>query len=104
MLYKSLATSQFTDQGDDPTAYQDDFQQINRNGSQDLTPVINLIRWVQNASDAEFAAELGDHVDIASFARYLATQNLLLNFDDMAGPGKQLLPVVRPEHQASSRS
>jgi spore coat protein CotH len=27
-------------------------------------------------------------VDVASFARYVALQNLLLNFDDMAGPGK----------------
>lgn len=88
VLYKSRASSSFTDQGDDPTEYEDDFKQINRVGSQDLQPVINLIQWVQNASDEEFAAELGEHVDIDSFARYLATQNLLLNFDDMSGPGK----------------
>lgn len=28
-----------------------------------------------------------DYVDVESFARYVATQNLLVNSDDMAGPG-----------------
>ncbi|GAA1611440.1 CotH kinase family protein [Actinoplanes couchii] len=88
VLYKSLSTSQFTDQGDDQTEYADDFKQINKKGSQDLQPVIDLIRWVNTADDAEFAAHLGDHIDVESFARYVATQNLLINFDDMAGPGR----------------
>ncbi|MGX4652215.1 CotH kinase family protein [Micromonospora sp. SCSIO 07396] len=88
VLYKSLASGSFTDQGDDPTAYADDFKQITMKGSQDLQPVMNLIRWVTSASDEEFAAQLADRVDVASFARYVALQNLLLNFDDMAGPGK----------------
>jgi spore coat protein CotH len=88
VLYKSLATSRFSDQGDDPTEYADDFQQITMKGSQDLQPVIDLIRWVNTSSDADFAAHLADHVDVASFARYAAAQNLLLNFDDMAGPGR----------------
>ncbi|WP_320066412.1 CotH kinase family protein [Micromonospora sp. RTGN7] len=88
VLYKALASSSFTDQGDDQTDYQDDFKQITMQGSQDLQPVINLIRWVNTASDEEFAAQLADRVDVESFARYVALQNLLLNFDDMAGPGK----------------
>ncbi|QDY10540.1 spore coat protein CotH [Micromonospora sp. HM134] len=88
VLYKSLASGSFTDQGDDPTEYADDFKQITMKGSQDLQPVMNLIRWVNSASDEEFAAHLADRVDVASFARYVALQNLLLNFDDMAGPGK----------------
>ncbi|MET7708346.1 CotH kinase family protein [Micromonospora sp. NPDC005413] len=88
VLYKSLATGQFTDQGDDPTSYTDDFKQITMKGSQDLQPVINLIRWVNTSSNADFDAHLDDHVNVEAFARYLAVQNLLLNFDDMAGPGR----------------
>jgi spore coat protein CotH len=88
VLYKSLARGQFTDQGNDQTAYQDDFDQVNRKGSHDLQPVIDLIRWVADASDQEFAAGLADRIDVQSFARYAALQNLLLNFDDMAGPGR----------------
>jgi spore coat protein CotH len=88
VLYKSLATSQFTDQGDDPTSYADDFAQITMKGSQDLQPVIDLIRWVNGSDDADFDAHLADHVDVPALARYAAVQNLLLNFDDMAGPGR----------------
>jgi spore coat protein CotH len=88
VLYKSLATSQFTDQGDDPTSYADDFEQITMKGSQDLQPVIDLIRWVEGSSDTDFDSHLADHVDVPAFARYVAVQNLLLNFDDMAGPGR----------------
>jgi spore coat protein CotH len=88
VLYKSLATSQFTDQGDEPTSYADDFKQITMKGSQDLQPLIKLIRWVTTSSDADFNGHLADHVDVPALARYLAIQNLLLNFDDMAGPGR----------------
>ncbi|MEV4414749.1 CotH kinase family protein [Catellatospora sp. NPDC049609] len=88
VLYKALSTGQFTYQGEDPTAYEDDFKQVNNKGGHDLKPVIDLVRWVGEASDAEFAAHLADRVDVASFAAYAAAQNLLLNFDDMAGPGK----------------
>ncbi len=88
VLYKSLATGQFTYQGPDPTDYEDDFKQVNNKGSHDLAPVIDLVKWVNEASDADFDAHLADHVDVDSFAEYVALQNLLLNFDDMAGPGK----------------
>jgi len=88
VLYKSLAGGSFTDKGDDPTDYVEDFKQITQIGSQDLQPVIDLVRWVTTASDKEFDEHLGDHVDIPSFSRYLAEQNLLINFDDMAGPGR----------------
>ena len=88
VLYKALSTSQFTDQGDDPVDYADDFKQITKKGSQDLQPVIDLVKWVSTSSDADFAQHLADYVDVESFARYAAEQNLLLNFDDMAGPGR----------------
>jgi spore coat protein CotH len=88
VLYKSLSTGRFTYQGEDPTEYTDDFKQINNTGGHDLKPVIDLVKWANEASDADFARDLADHVDVASFARYVALQNLLLNFDDMAGPGR----------------
>ena len=87
VLYKSLASSQFRCQGGDQTEYVDDFKQINKTGSLDRQPVIDLIKWVEEASDQEFADGSADRLDVQSFARYVALQNLLLNFDDMAGPG-----------------
>jgi len=90
VLYKQLASGSFTYQGDDPTEYADDFKQVNLVGDRDLAPVIAFLKWLDGADDAAFAAELGDWVDVDSFASYVATQNLLLNFDDMAGPGRNL--------------
>ena len=40
------------------------------------------------ASDEAFAKGLAERVDVDSFARYLALHNLLLDFDDIAGPGQ----------------
>ncbi|NMO34753.1 spore coat protein CotH [Streptomyces sp. GMY01] len=91
VLYKAKAGGSFEYRGDDPTDYESSFEQLNKKGSQDLEPVMKLIKWANKASDAEFARDLGKYVDVDSLATYLATQNLLLNFDDMAGPGKNYL-------------
>jgi spore coat protein CotH len=88
VLYKSLATSTFTYKGEDQTRYVTDFKQINKVGGRDLQPVIDLVRWVNESSDEEFAEGLADRLDVESFARYVVLQNMLLNFDDMAGPGR----------------
>ncbi|MEV1176637.1 CotH kinase family protein [Nonomuraea sp. NPDC049784] len=88
VLYKSLATSSFSYKGEDQTEYTTDFKQIDKVGGKDLQPVIDLVKWVNEASDAEFAEGLADRLDVESFARYLALQNIMVNFDDMAGPGR----------------
>ncbi len=87
-LYKADATSRFAYVGEDQSDYSEQFTQINSADAGNLQPVIDLLRWVDEASDEEFAAHLADHVDVESFARYIATQNLLVNSDDMAGPGQ----------------
>ncbi|TXS07211.1 spore coat protein CotH [Streptomyces sp. col6] len=91
VVYKARAGGTFDYQGDDPSKYETSFRQLNKVGSQDLEPVMKLAKWVEKASDKEFAADLDKHVDVDSFAHYVATQNLLMNFDDMAGPGKNYL-------------
>ncbi|GAA2974911.1 CotH kinase family protein [Streptomyces drozdowiczii] len=91
VVYKARAGGTFDYQGDDPSEYETSFRQLNKVGSQDLEPVMKLTEWVEKSSDEEFAADLGEHVDVDSFAHYVATQNLLMNFDDMAGPGKNYL-------------
>jgi len=91
VLYKARAGGTFAYKGDDPSAYEASFRQLNKVGSQDLEPVMKLVKWVEQASDAEFARDLEKYVDVESFAKYVAAQNLLMNFDDMAGPGKNYL-------------
>lgn len=87
VLFKADSNSSFTYQGEDQTEYDGQFKQINGDGNGDIQPIINLLKWLDTASDEEFAEHLSDYVDVESFARYVATQNLLVNSDDMAGPG-----------------
>lgn len=88
VLYKSDAESSFTYQGDDLATYEEQFKQVNAEDTANLQPVVDFLKWLSEASDEEFDAELADWVDVESFARYAATMNLLVNGDDMAGPGQ----------------
>ncbi|MBS7548295.1 CotH kinase family protein [Dietzia massiliensis] len=87
-LYKADANSRFEYVGEDQSDYSDQFSQVNAEGEGTMQPIIDLLRWVDSASDEEFAAELDQWIDVESFAEYVATQNLLSNFDDMSGPGQ----------------
>ncbi|MFJ3984981.1 CotH kinase family protein [Streptomyces fungicidicus] len=91
VLYKARAGGSFEYKGNDPTDYEKSFNQLNKVGSRDLEPVMELVKWVNKASDEEFERDLGKYVDIDSLAAYVAAQNLTMNFDDMAGPGKNYL-------------
>ncbi|MCD2107067.1 CotH kinase family protein [Rhodococcus erythropolis] len=87
-LYKADASSRFAYVGDDQTAYAGQFKQINAVDNGNLQPVISFLKWMDAASSAEFDAHLSDWIDVESFARYVATQNLIVNGDDMSGPGQ----------------
>ncbi|CCW14202.1 CotH kinase family protein [Rhodococcus aetherivorans] len=87
-LYKADASSRFEYIGDDQSDYADQFEQINAVGTGNLQPVVSFLKWLDSASDEEFGAHLSEWVDVDSFARYVATQNLLVNGDDMSGPGQ----------------
>lgn len=87
-LYKARANSRLEYDGPDQSAYAGQFKQINTVDTGNLQPLINFLKWLDSADDDEFARSLGDRVDVESFARYAATQNLLVNADDMAGPGQ----------------
>jgi len=85
LLYKAEAGGDYSYRGDDASAYEDVFDQ--EAGEDDLTPLIDFLQWINESSDATFAAELGEHLDVDAFATYLAFQELVDNFDDIDGPG-----------------
>lgn len=85
ILYKAESSGDYTYRGTDPTAYEDVFDQ--ETGDENLTPLIEFLDFVNNADDATFSAELSTHLDVQAFARYLAFEELIDNFDDIDGPG-----------------
>lgn len=91
VLYKSRSDNRFRYIGNAPLNYESDFSQINAKATQDVSPIINLLKWLADADAETFENELADWVDIDSFARYVATQDILQNFDDMSGPGHNFL-------------
>ena len=85
LLYKADSEGDYSYRGDDADAYTDVFDQ--EVGDDDMQPLIDFLDFVNNADDATFAAELGDHLDVDSFATYLAFQDLIGNADDINGRG-----------------
>lgn len=84
-LYKAEAEGDWSYRGDDPESYEDVFDQ--ETGDEDMTPLIEFLDFVNNASDEEFAEKLPEWLDVESFATYLAFQEAIDNFDDIDGPG-----------------
>ncbi|MBK8470598.1 MAG: CotH kinase family protein [Actinomycetales bacterium] len=85
LLYKAEADGDYTYRGADPAAYDEVFDQ--ETGDSDLGPLIDFLRFVNESTDAVFAAELPTRLDTAALATYLAFQELIDNFDDIDGPG-----------------
>jgi spore coat protein CotH len=87
-LYKADANSRMEYRGVDQSQYAGKFKQINAVDDGNLQPIINFLAWLDGADETEFDDHLSEWVDTTSLARYLATQNLLGNGDDMGGPGQ----------------
>lgn len=85
LLYKAEAGGDWSWRGDDPDAYTDVFDQ--ETGDDDLTPLIEFLDFINNSTDEDFAAELPERLDVQAFARYLAFEEVVENFDDIDGPG-----------------
>jgi spore coat protein CotH len=96
-LYKAESTGDYTYRGDDPDAYDEVFDQEAGEANADLTPLIEFLAFINQSDDATFAAELADHLDVESFATYLAMQELVANFDDIDGPGNNSYLYYEPD-------
>ena len=87
ILYKAQSGGDYGYRGDDPESYTDVFSQKSPSGEDDLTPLIDFLKFLDEADDATFAAELSEHLDVDAFATYLAMQDIVGNVDDIDGPG-----------------
>lgn len=87
LLYKAEATGDYSYRGESATAYVDVFDQETQKDDEDFAPLTRFLKFINQSTDAEFAAHLGEYLDVPAFATYLAVQDLLDNFDDIEGPG-----------------
>lgn len=87
ILYKAESTGDYSYRGTDPKSYDQVFDQESDTDNENLAPLISFLDFINNSTDATFASDLGSHLDVAAFARYLAVQDLVGNWDDIDGPG-----------------
>ncbi|HET7720946.1 MAG TPA: CotH kinase family protein, partial [Acidimicrobiales bacterium] len=87
ILYKAESTGDYSYRGTDPKAYDEIFDQESDTDNENLAPLISFLDFINNSTDAVFASDLGKRLDVAAFARYLALQDLVGNWDDIDGPG-----------------
>jgi spore coat protein CotH len=88
VLYKvQQVGNSFSYLGEDPTLYDRVFEQKTAVNDTDLAPLIDFLRFVSQSTDEEFARDLPQWLDVDAFASYLAVNNLLVNYDSLAGMG-----------------
>lgn len=85
ILYKAELGSTLAYQGEDPSSYADSFTQQTRVNDADLLPLIEFMRFLDEAEDVEFEKQLPDYLDVDAFASYLAINAMLVNTDSMIG-------------------
>lgn len=87
-LYKVVEIgNDFEYLGDDLTLYAGVFEQKTSVNHADLTPLIQFMQFVTESSAEAFTRDLGNWLDLDAFTTYLAVENLLVNYDSLAGMG-----------------
>ncbi|HEU5127532.1 MAG TPA: CotH kinase family protein [Glycomyces sp.] len=86
-LYKKKFEGDFAYLGEDAESYEEAWEP--KGGDEDnWQPLLDYLDWLNNSTDAEFAAELTERMDAEAFARYLAFEDLIGNWDTIDGPGQ----------------
>lgn len=83
--------------GEDWSAYVDRFEVKREGTAREQRRLIDFVRLVDRAPDAEFASRLAEYVDPAELARFTAVNAWLANMDSMLGTGHNHYLHVAPD-------
>ena len=95
-LFKPVTYELFKHLGESWPAYAGIYDLKTQATEQQLRRVIDLARLVTFATDAQFAAALGEFLDLEEFARYLACEVLLSNYDGFLSDGQNFYLYLDP--------
>ena len=95
-IFKPVSYDLFKHLGDDWSAYAAIYDLKTEATFEQRQRVIEFARLVSSASDTEFAARLGDFLDLDEFARFLAAQILLSNYDSILSTGQNFYLYLHP--------
>ena len=96
-IFKPSTQELFTDWGPDWATYNQSYDPKSDLTDAQKERVIALGRLVSGASDEEFAAKIGDFVDLDNFARYFAVLVWIANHDSLLQNGQNFYTYLSPD-------
>jgi spore coat protein CotH len=95
-VFKPVTYTLFEHLGDDWPAYAGIYDLKTKATPEQQRRVIEFARLVSSATDAEFAAQAGHFLDLDEFARFLAGEVLLSNYDSILADGQNFYMYLDP--------
>lgn len=96
-LFKPVTPNLFQYLGEDWAKYKQTYDPKGGPSKEELARVIETCKFATQSSDEEFAAKLGNYIDLENFARYLAVTVWLSDLDGILGPGQNFYLFLHPE-------
>ncbi|MCI0539824.1 MAG: CotH kinase family protein, partial [Verrucomicrobiales bacterium] len=95
-VFKPVTYTLFEHLGDEWPAYAPIYDLKTKATPEQQRRVIDFARLVSSATDAEFAAQVGDFLDLDEFARFLAGEVLLPCYDGILSTGQNFYLYLDP--------
>jgi RNA polymerase sigma factor (sigma-70 family) len=95
-IFKPVTYTLFEHLGDEWSAYAPIYDLKTKATPEQQRRVIDFARLVSFATDAEFAARVGDFLDLDEFARFLAGEVLLPSYDSILAVGQNFYMYLDP--------
>jgi spore coat protein H len=96
-IFKPSTQELFTDWGADWGAYNQSYDPKTDLTEAQKQRVIAFGRLVSKATDEEFAAQIGDYLDLDDFARYFAVLAWIANHDSLLQNGQNFYTYLHPD-------
>lgn len=96
-IFKPVGHDLFGYRGENWSSYKPSYDPKTDLSEKQIRRVIDFAKLVSNASDPEFAAKLGDYLDLDEFARFMAVTVWLPTLDSLLGPGHNFYVYLHPK-------
>ena len=101
-LFKPVTPELFADLGDNWEKYQQTYDPKTEVDAKQTRRIIEFSKLVAKSDDAQFAAKLGDYLDLDEFATFMAVTVWLSTLDSILGPGQNYYLYLHPKTQKFS--
>jgi spore coat protein H len=96
-IFKPATRKVFEDAGGNWQAYTKTYVPKTPVGETEVKRIIEFSKLVSHASDAEYAAKVGDYLDLDEVSRYMAVTTWLSNMDSLLSMGPNLILYLHPK-------